>query len=337
MARTPAAVEPLIWNWDTCSARLRVEWLAVSTLTAASSPRANELDPQHVEALVESAASTPPVIVHRPTMRVIDGRHRVEAARLRGDRTIAARCIDGDPDDLFALAVRANVTHGMPLTLAERKTAAGRLLTSHPQWSNRLIAATTGLSHKTVGTLRRHSSGADPQLLARVGQDGKMRPVDRSRGRAKAAELIRADPRAPLTQIAERAGLSVGTVRDVRDRLARGADPAPARKAPTPSVADRRPDLPGVERQERSAPVDRSIAITRLCRDPALRHNENGRALLRLLASAAGAARECESLTITIPSHSITAVAALAKQNAQSWAEFADRLESPDPAQVGAS
>jgi hypothetical protein len=35
------------------------------------------------------------------------------------------------------LAVQVNVTHGLPLSLADRKVAASRIIDCYPGWSNR--------------------------------------------------------------------------------------------------------------------------------------------------------------------------------------------------------
>ncbi|HEY5990403.1 MAG TPA: hypothetical protein VIV12_29045, partial [Streptosporangiaceae bacterium] len=51
---------------------------------------------QHVRALAESDEPLPPILVQRTTMRVIDGVHRVLAARMRGQDQIDARLFDGD-------------------------------------------------------------------------------------------------------------------------------------------------------------------------------------------------------------------------------------------------
>jgi len=88
-------------------------------------------------------------------MGIIDGVHRVQAAILRGQKEIDAEFVDGSSEDAFVLAVRVNVDHGLPLSLADRKAAAERILDTHPDWSDRAIAAAVGLSHKTVGAIRR--------------------------------------------------------------------------------------------------------------------------------------------------------------------------------------
>ncbi|MFD1048366.1 ParB N-terminal domain-containing protein, partial [Kibdelosporangium lantanae] len=113
------------------------------------SPRLEGEDGEHIRALVELDVQLPPITVHRTTMRVIDGMHRLRAAVLRRQDFIDAYLVDAEPDDVFVLAVEANIQHGLPLTFADRKAAAARIVRSHPHWSDRAIAAKTGLSPKT--------------------------------------------------------------------------------------------------------------------------------------------------------------------------------------------
>src|SRR5947199_10633529 len=60
--------------------------LPVSSLLPGDSPRVAGENPEHVQ-LLAAARNLPPILVHRSTMRVIDGMHRLRAARLRGDET----------------------------------------------------------------------------------------------------------------------------------------------------------------------------------------------------------------------------------------------------------
>ncbi|WP_369389822.1 polyketide synthase dehydratase domain-containing protein [Streptomyces sp. CG1] len=70
------------------------------------------------------------------------------------------------------------------------------------------------------------SSGA----CVRVGRDGRTRPLNTADGRLSAAAETTADPRAPLREIAAKAGVSVGTVRDVRKRMQSGEVLVPDRQ-----------------------------------------------------------------------------------------------------------
>ena len=133
-----------------------VEWMTIAELVLSDSPRSAGEDSEHTQTLAESksGAELPPIVVQRGTNRVIDGRHRVRAARLRGEEVIRGRFFDGDDASAFVLAVRLNVQHGLPLSLADRKTAARRILREQVAWSNRAIASVAGLSPKTVAALR---------------------------------------------------------------------------------------------------------------------------------------------------------------------------------------
>src|SRR5687768_3713348 len=113
-----------------------VEEVALSTLLPADSPRVEGEDADHVRALAELECPLPPVIVHRPTMRVIDGMHRVHAATLRGESQIRVVFFDGSPEEAFVRAVQSNSAHGLPLSQADKSAAARRILESFPQWSN---------------------------------------------------------------------------------------------------------------------------------------------------------------------------------------------------------
>ena len=124
----------------------------LALLEPALTPRLGGPSGNHVRALARlDHDSLPPVLVHRPTMRVLDGVHRLGAAALRGDTTTTVRYVNGSIADAFVLAVRANVAQGLPLSPAERVAAARQVIASHSQWSDRAIASAVGLSHQTVG------------------------------------------------------------------------------------------------------------------------------------------------------------------------------------------
>jgi hypothetical protein len=206
----------------------RPEPVALADLRPGASPRLQGEDEAHARLLAAAPGELPPILVHRPTMRVIDGMHRVTAASLRGHRHILALFFDGLWDDAFVEAVRRNVTHGKPLTQQERERAAERILTTHPQWSDRVVAEACGMSPRTVARLRRVVRPARSTVV-RVGRDGRARPTDTTAGRLQAAEIMRERPEASLREVAELAGTSVGTARDVRHRLTSGRHPLPDR------------------------------------------------------------------------------------------------------------
>lgn len=149
----------------------------ISLLRPADTPRQAGTDAEHVRVL-SGVRDLPPILVHRHTMRLIDGVHRVQAALARGEDTIPAVFFDGDEAAAFVQAVEANSKHGLPLTLADRRAAAARIVRAYPEWSDRRISAVAGISPKTVGAVRaRMSSEEIPQPRERVGLDGRARRV----------------------------------------------------------------------------------------------------------------------------------------------------------------
>jgi hypothetical protein len=244
------------------------------------------------------------------------------------------RFFAGDDRDAFVHAVRANTTHGLPLSLADRTAAAGRIVLSHPEWSDRVIAEVSGLAHQTVGEIRKRATGGSDQLHARVGRDGRTRPLDSNAGRIRAARLISEDPKTSLRQIANHAGISPGKARDVRERLNRGEDPvladrlrsAPAK--PRPSSDTGSISTP-TRRTGKSSDRDVASVIQALRKDPSLRFSESGRALLRLLDGYVVLKEGTEKLAANIPSHCAESVTEAAYGCAAAWQQLAGRIVLP--------
>jgi ParB-like nuclease family protein len=299
--------------------------VSIESLVAADSPRLSGENDDHVRVLAESDAVLPPLIVHRSTMRVIDGMHRLRAARLKGEHTVLVRFFDGDEDEAFLLAVKTNVTHGLPLTSADRNAAAKRIIEAQPEWSDRAIASATKLSAKTVAAIRARSTAEHPQLNRRRGRDGRVRPLNAAEGRRRAGELITARPDASLREIARAAGISPSTVRDVRDRLLAGEEPAPAQRNNRRTPQDDR-ETPEERLSEHNR--DPVVLISRLRKDPSLRFNEGGRTLLRLLDAHPVERAEWRRLVDSVPAHCTNDMWSLAKQQAGRWREFAEWLNS---------
>ncbi len=308
----------------------RTHLVPLASLRPADSPRLVGEDSERIRVLAESDRALPPILVHRPSMRVIDGMHRLGAARLRGEDSIEVIFFEGSDEDAFVMAVKANVAHGLPLSYADREAAVSRIIASHPNWSDRAIASTTGLSARTVASIRARVSGL-PQASARIGRDGRVRPLDSSGGRHIASQLIAAFPDASLREIARAAGISPATVRDVRERVQRGEDPVPRRAARThraTRVAVRRNGgEPGREDAERLSIEDRDALLRNLERDPSLRFAESGRKILRWLRQRVIAEQEWQDLAAAVPPHTVYILSGLAHRCANEWLEFAKELE----------
>jgi len=296
-----------------------VQLLSIDALLPARSPRLDGHSPDHVRVLAQAAAPLPPILVHRESMRIIDGTHRVAAAKLRGDKTIRSRFFDGDERETFAMAVRSNITHGLPLTHADRVAAATEIVCSYPNWSDRAVAATAGLSAATVAEIRRTTTSQDePAETKRTGLDGRLRPVDPSAGRERVRQMIRKSPLASLRQLAKEAGVSPNTVRRVRKQLqAEPAEPAAPSRLPEPDTSAELPK-PNVDT------VD--TALRWLSQDPSVRHTESGRSAARWFFSRVVRPGEWENVVDALPPHTAYILAKVARQCASAWEELASSL-----------
>lgn len=300
-------------------ARPDVVSVPIALIKVGISPRLDGESKAHIARLTETEMPLPPILVDRRTMRVIDGMHRLIAATMKGQDVIKVEYFDGSESDAFLRAVEANVLHGLPLSQADRRAAAIRIIVSHPQMSDRAIAESTGLAAKTIASIRSRSTDAVPQLNARVGRDGKLRPLNGYEGRRRAAEILAENPNSSLRDIAQRAGISLATAHDVRKRIEHGLGPAPGHVAEagdkTQLVASRK-----------TGPNSTNV-LEKLKRDPSIRQSEQGRWLLHWLQGRAIAAQEWPRVVATVPPHCTALVSQLARDYARMWAAFAQELD----------
>ncbi|AYG84932.1 Transcriptional regulator NovG [Streptomyces hundungensis] len=318
----------------------------IHTLLPADSPRF-ALDQAHIRALAESEAEFPPILVHRATLRVIDGMHRVRAAELRGQHTIGAHWFEGDDRAAFLIAVESNTRHGLPLSSEERKEAASRILRTHPQWSDRSIAERIGWNATGVGALRKEIADPDARPDARVGRDGRVRPATTAEGRRVAAEVIRQNPSASLREIAKQAGISVGTARDVRHRLAQGRPAIPESRRTDRSVGANDPATPVAPVPSPTVDEDTTGRVTApdlarritlfdgLRKDPSLRLSESGRLVLHRLHTQLRTTEEWRRLAPTIPLHGRSAVADILSACADDLRGMAQELRCVEDSLTG--
>ncbi|MFJ9366231.1 hypothetical protein ACIRRA_17705 [Nocardia sp. NPDC101769] len=242
--------------------------------------------------------------------------------------------MDGSEELAFIVGVRENTTHGLPLSLSDRRAAAERIMRTHPHWSDRSIATTAGLSAKTVASIRARID-EDSRSTHRLGSDGRLRPVDTKSARRTAAELILARPDASLRSIAQEVGLSPSTVRDVRTRLERGEDPLlhsndskttripPDSVSKPPETPDRTALLPLPDK-----PANLGALLALLSRDPALRMSASGRDLLRWLHQHAVQGSDIEKIADAALPHTWEHIVEFAYQCAVNWSNIARDLQT---------
>ncbi|MEV4460946.1 ParB N-terminal domain-containing protein [Microbispora sp. NPDC049633] len=306
--------------------------LSIGSLLPPRSPRLEGENVEHTRVLAELRVALPPIIVHHPSMRIIDGMHRVAAARRRGETTIHAVLFTGDEREAFALAVRANTAHGLPLSYDDRVAAAVEILRYFPGRSDRWVAATTGLSAATVKNIRDRTIPPGQEPGKRMGRDGRMRPVNGSAGRKHVRELVERNPGASLRQLARAAGVSPNTVREVRRRMLQDKDTAPDAgeatgqedQAAPGEVAAQVTDAQEMDAQVTESSVDG--VLRRLSRDPSLRLTESGRSAIRWFFSRVLRPREWAGVVDGLPPHTAFVLAAVADRCAAEWRDLACRL-----------
>ncbi|TNY36131.1 ParB/RepB/Spo0J family partition protein [Thermomonospora catenispora] len=337
--------------------RLPARDIPIDSLSSGIRLRQGGIDAAHVQSLVDAAESAelPPILVQADGWRVIDGLHRLEAARLRGDHSIKARFLDCTDSEALVIAMKANGAHGLPLSKADRLAGAQRVLAAHPDWSDRAIAGITGLSAKTIASLRRRVAGGTPPGGKRIGRDGRRRPVSPGEGRRRVAEYIAAHPDAPLRQVAKATDVSLGTVHDVSVRLRQGISPErngrraaarprperPAERTPGPEPAaapgDGRARLrvaggTAVRPRRRNhveAPLTWAAVAAKMANDPAVRYSASGRQFLRWMESHAtepdGGWRQ---FVDAVPPHWLSVIAPIADRIGREWSLFAEQLRN---------
>jgi hypothetical protein len=327
----------------------------VSSLVPGFHLRQDGTSAAHVRLLADAAGSVklPSILVRKRDLHIIDGMHRVEVAKLRSEWTISARIVDCTDEEALVLAVKSNTLHGLPLTRSDRVSGAKRILATHPDWSDRAVAGITGLSAKSIASLRNSSTGDIQFPGKRLGRDGKRRPVMPGEGRLRASEYIRTHPAASLREVSRETDVSLGTVHDVRERLRREAnDPAPAQprpagwsahyngsalhpagrtgngsaaavmsKTPPPVISIHR--VSGAGNPAGFAWPEISV---KLARDPAIRYTEGGRAFLRWMGVHSMQADEWQEFIDAIPQHWLEDVRRMATTMSEEWQLFAVRL-----------
>lgn len=109
--------------------------------------------------------------------KILDGRNRYEAAKLVKFK-FTEQCFRPLPEgmDPKAFVISANI-HRRHLTAEQKRDLIAQLIKSGPMKSDRQIAETAKVDHKTVGRLRKEgeATGEIPQLAATTGKDGKTR------------------------------------------------------------------------------------------------------------------------------------------------------------------
>lgn len=152
---------------------------------------------EYAEAM-KSGARFPPVDVFYDgrDFWLADGFHRVRAYRKTGASKIEVRTHRGTKREALLFSIRANATHGLRRTNADKRRAVEMLLGDEEwsTWTDRVIATAAGVSQELVRKLRREvttvvtsapkpAKQQDPEKARparRTGRDGKSYPTKRA-------------------------------------------------------------------------------------------------------------------------------------------------------------
>jgi len=115
----------------------------------------------------------------RPIYYLVDGYHRIDAAKRCKRTVIDAEVTDGTFTDAVRRVIKANAAHGLRRSNADKRNAL-KMAWDHRQElfggepSNQVLAEACGVSDRTVIRYRPLFTGGDNVTpCARVGKDGK--------------------------------------------------------------------------------------------------------------------------------------------------------------------
>ncbi len=113
---------------------------------------------EYAQAFMAGAEFPPVVVVFDGTSYwLADGFHRYFGARDAGESAIAVQVINGTQRDAVLYSLKANATHGLRRTNADKRKAVETLLkdAEWAAWSDRKIAEVCGVGNQLVGEVRR--------------------------------------------------------------------------------------------------------------------------------------------------------------------------------------
>jgi hypothetical protein len=316
-----------------------VEYLPLAVLDIVENARTGGIIRAHVRLLMETVDHWPPILVWGDDLVVVvvDGAHRVEAARrLRLEAIRAIRFI-GSRDDAYLESVRRNVQHGLPLSFPDRMRAAQRVLARDPDWSDRRISSLCGLSAKVVARLRRgqrdHLSAKDgvgDGFERRIGRDGRSRPAQTGEVQERVRRVLEHNPGRSLRALAAMAEASPETVRVLRAKMAEETLPPPLlHRAGGEAVPKRHrsnENLPAAG-QQRLARRDGGAVNGRWLSDPALWACGDGGDFVRWFANS-DPGDKWDHFVWAVPVGRVYEIVDEARHRAASWTSFASMLES---------
>lgn len=172
-----------------------------------------DVDPEVIEEYAEAyrkEAQFPPIEVFSDGKLywLVDGFHRVEAAKKAGLTELSAIIHQGTLKEAMWFSCSVNQTHGRRRTNEDKQVVVIRTLTEAPQKSNYQIAEHCGVSHTMVKEWRKKRTAVRQSVQAkmRCGRDGRTRNITnigkkRQSPASRTGEQILAAPPEPMEAI----------------------------------------------------------------------------------------------------------------------------------------
>lgn len=156
--------------------------------------RVGKLDKDHVADLVSAYAGPDGDSIDAPRVFEITGKgyiltrgfHRVEALSQSGRKRIECEVKGGTIADALTDAAASNIGHGLKRTNADKRRSVEMILEAHPDWSDRQVAESAGVTHPFVSEMRQvvtvttSNSKTTEETQKRTGRDGKQHPASRN-------------------------------------------------------------------------------------------------------------------------------------------------------------
>jgi hypothetical protein len=183
------------------TARLRVLLIRTDAGTQSRAAINDQAVADYAERMI-AGDRFPPVVVfrHNGDFILADGFHRLRARRLAKFETIEAEVHEGTRLDALKFSLSANHRHGLRRTNEDKRHAIEIALHELPAWSDRAVAQLCGVTHPSVGVVRRQLVNFT-SCEKRLGRDGKRRKVVETPGRITEAYSL-----PPRTENAENRG-----------------------------------------------------------------------------------------------------------------------------------
>ena len=155
--------------------------ISIADIRLDSSYRIREnLDQDTVERYMETFDRLPPITVFSVdgTLKIVDGEHRLTAAKRLDLAEIDADIKEGTDSEAREYAYLANLHHGRPLNRKEKQKVIEGMLRLHSERADNWIAEDVGCKSETVSTRREEleSTFQIGKLDELIGKDGKPRP-----------------------------------------------------------------------------------------------------------------------------------------------------------------